>query len=137
VEEQSMKTVDDKMKDQASLPRTPFAATAKQASCSGADRRRSERHPLGAHGLVVPDPRRPQVTDSSLQVIVMNVSLHGVGFRSPAEFLPGTYYGLKIGAGPINLSSTMQIVCSRRREDGLWDVGARFVGKPDPGPAAA
>jgi len=115
----------------------PFARATEEATSGGADRRRSVRHPLASHGLIVPDPRRPGVSTSSLQVLVMNVSLHGVGFRSPAEFLPGTYYGLKIGAGPINLSSTLQIVCSRRREDGLWDVGARFVGKPDSGPAAA
>lgn len=132
-----MSTFDAPPTDVPTAKRNPFAASAERATLTGADRRRSMRHPLGAHGNIVPDPRRPQVSNSSLQVLVMNVSLHGVGFRSPAEFLPGTYYGLKIGAGPLNLSSTLQIVCSRRREDGLWDVGARFVGKPDPGPAAA
>lgn len=134
-----MKSFDPPSTQVPKAKRNPFAMTADNATIVGADRRRSTRHSLGAHGLVVPDPRRPQVSGSSLQVLVMNVSLHGVGFRSPAEFIPGTYYGLKIGAGPLNLTSTLQIVCSRMREDGLWDVGARFVGKPDPnpGPAAA
>ena len=132
-----MKTVDGPASEVSKSTRAPFTSATKAATTSGAERRRSTRHSLGAHGLIVPDPRRPHVRDSSLQVLVMNVSLHGVGFRSPAEFIPGTYYGLKIGAGPINLSSTLQIVCSRLREDGLWDVGARFVGKTDPGPAAA
>ncbi len=132
-----MKTIDERSTEVPKPMRMPFAAAAQSATSGGAERRRSIRHSLGAHGLIVPDPRRPQVSNSSLQVIVMNVSLHGVGFRSPAEFIPGTYYGLKIGAGPLNLSSTLQVVCSRVREDGLWDVGARFVGKPDSGPAAA
>jgi hypothetical protein len=89
------------------------------------DRRRSIRHPLGATGTVTledgtPDPRQ-------LQVMVLNVSLHGVGFRSPVEFREGATFQMRIGAGPLHLSSKFQVVSSRIRGDGTWDIGGRFV----------
>ena len=89
------------------------------------DRRRSIRHPLGATGTVTLDdsPTDPR----QLQVMVMNVSLHGVGFRSPVEFREGSVFQVRIGAGPLHLASKFQVVSCRRREDGTWDVGGKFV----------
>ena len=99
----------------------PAPATGRLA---GADRRRSIRHPLGATGTVTlsaaPDPRQ-------LQVMVLNVSLHGVGFRSPVEFKAGDSFDMRIGAGPLHLTSRFQVVASRLRDDGTWDVGGKFV----------
>ena len=89
------------------------------------ERRRSLRHPLGATGTVMLDesPTDPR----QLQVMVMNVSLHGVGFRSPVEFREGSVFQVRIGAGPLHLSSKFRVVSSRMRGDGTWDVGGPFV----------
>ena len=89
------------------------------------DRRRSLRHPLGATGTIALDesPTDPR----QLQVMVMNVSLHGVGFRSPVEFAEGAVFQVRIGAGPLHLSSKFQVVSSRMRGDGTWDIGGKFV----------
>ncbi len=89
------------------------------------ERRRSIRHPLGATGTVTLDesPTDPR----QLQVMVMNVSLHGVGFRSPVEFIEGQTFEVRIGAGPLHLSSKFAVISSRMRGDGTWDVGGKFV----------
>ena len=89
------------------------------------DRRRSIRHPLGATGTVTLD--ESSTDPRQLQVMVLNVSLHGVGFRSPVEFREGAAFQMRIGAGPLHLSSKFQVVSSRMREDGTWDVGGKFV----------
>src|SRR5688500_20305941 len=101
------------------------SANGRQLSRGVIDRRRSIRHPLGATGTVTLDE---SATDPrQLQVMVLNVSLHGVGFRSPVEFREGASFQMRIGAGPLHLSSKFQVVSSRMREDGTWDVGGRFV----------
>ena len=89
------------------------------------DRRRSIRHPLGATGTITlgdgaADPRQ-------LQVMVLNVSLHGVGFNSPVEFAEGAAHQVRIGAGPLHLSSKFRVISCRTRDDGTWDIGAKFV----------
>ncbi len=89
------------------------------------ERRRSLRHPLGATGTVVLD--ESPIDPRQLQVMVMNVSLHGVGFRSPVEFREGDTFQVRIGAGPLHLASKFQVVSSRMRGDGTWDIGGKFV----------
>jgi hypothetical protein len=88
------------------------------------DRRRGNRQPLGASGLLT---AVGDAVDKQLQVFVLNVSLHGVGFRAPVYFRPGAMYQMRIGSGPLHLTSRLKIVSSREREDGTWDVGAKFV----------
>ena len=56
-----------------------------------------------------------------------NVSLGGVGFRSPIAFKPGAEFTLRIGSGPLHLQSKLRIISSRTREDGTYDVGGKFV----------
>jgi hypothetical protein len=101
------------------------SANGRQVDRGVIDRRRSIRHPLGATGTVTLDesPTDPR----QLQVMVMNVSLHGVGFRSPVEFREGATFQMRIGAGPLHLSSKFMVVSSRMRGDGTWDVGGKFV----------
>jgi hypothetical protein len=36
-------------------------------------------------------------------------------------------YQMRIGSGPLHLTSRLKVVSSREREDGTWDVGAKFV----------
>ena len=65
--------------------------------------------------------------DKQLEVTIVNLSPHGCGFRSPVPFRPGATYTMRIGTGPLYLSSTLQIVSSRDRSDGCFDIGAKFA----------
>lgn len=65
--------------------------------------------------------------DRTRQVLVCNVSLHGVGFRVPQPLDAGGEYCIRIGAGPLQLSARFRVVSSRARRDGLFDVGGQFV----------
>jgi hypothetical protein len=87
------------------------------------ERRRGNRQPLGVSGLVT----EPNAPDKPLEVAVLNVSLHGCAFRSPVAFRPGATYSMRIGTGPLHLTSTIRIISSRDRADGTFDVGAKFV----------
>ena len=89
------------------------------------ERRRSIRHPLGACGVISLDLNAAD--PKQLQVMVINVSLHGVGFRSPVVFEVGERHAMRIGAGPLHLSSNFEVVNVIHREDGMYDVGAKFV----------
>ena len=89
------------------------------------ERRRSNRQPLGAVGVLAEES--DVQFSNQLQVLVMNVSLGGVGFRSPVAFRPGAVYAMRIGTGPLHLKAKLQIVSSRPREDGTFEVGAKFI----------
>jgi hypothetical protein len=65
--------------------------------------------------------------DKHLEVTITDLSPHGCGFRSPVPFRPGATYTMRIGTGPLYLASTLQIVSSRDRSDGFYDVGAKFA----------
>ena len=114
----------------ATAPRSPRPSVAtpfsKPLPRAGSDeRRRSIRHPLGASGVISLDLN---ATDpKQLQIMVINVSLHGVGFRSPVVFEVGERHAVRIGAGPLHLTSNFEVVSVRRREDGMYDIGAKFV----------
>ncbi len=96
-----------------------------QQSSRGIDRRRSIRHPLGATGTITLDDN--SADPHQLQVMVLNVSLHGVGFRAAVEFPEGATHQMRIGAGPLHLSSKFHVISCRMRGDGTWDIGAKFV----------
>ncbi len=81
------------------------------------------RNPLGVVGLLT-ETNSP---DKPLEVAVVNVSLHGCAFTAPVPFRPGAVYTMRIGTGPLHLTSTLRIISSRDRADGLFDVGAKFV----------
>jgi hypothetical protein len=101
----------------------PAAAPLPRAGSS--ERRRSMRHPLAASGMISLDPEA--LEPKQLQVIIINVSLHGVGFRSPVGFVIGDRHAVRIGAGPLHLSSNFEVVNVHEREDGMYDIGAKFV----------
>ena len=87
------------------------------------ERRRGARQPLEMVGVVA----EPVAPDKTLDVAVLNVSLHGCAFRAPVEFRKGALYTMKIGTGALHLTSTVRIVSSRERDDRTWDIGAKFV----------
>jgi hypothetical protein len=87
------------------------------------ERRRGMRQPLGVVGLL----SETGSPDKPLEVSVLNVSLHGCAFTAPVPFRPGTTYTMRIGTGPLHLTSTLRIISSRDRADGMYDIGAKFV----------
>ena len=109
------------------MPVDPTMHDEAETAYAVQERRRSTRQGLGAAGVLTADGDGQRGFKSQLQVLVMNVSLGGVGFRSPVAFRPGSIYSLRIGTGPLHLSSRLQIISSRDREDGTYDVGAKFI----------
>jgi hypothetical protein len=107
------------MKDMADPARQP-----KPSSDSlQIDRRRSTREPVVTVGMI----RSLSHDDSSPeQVLVTNVSLHGVGVRSTRQLSVGTRWAIEIGVGPLHISSRMRIVRCRIRADGTFDIGGEF-----------
>jgi len=127
---ESREVADNGRMTTATAPRPPRPSAEAPTSAplpraSSSERRRSIRHPLGATGLVSFDPQA--VDPKQLQVMIINVSLHGVGFRSPVGFTVGDRHSVRIGAGPLHLSSNFEVVNVREREDGMYDVGGKFV----------
>jgi hypothetical protein len=86
------------------------------------ERRKANRQPLGVVGVLT-----EANSDLQLTVTVLNVSLQGCAFRAPVAYRPGGVYTMRIGAGPLHLSSTVRIISSRDRADGFFDIGAKFV----------
>ena len=89
------------------------------------ERRKSTRQPLGAVGLLSAEGESQ--FKNQLEVLVLDVSLGGVGFRAPVAFRVGATYALRIGSGPLHLKARLRIVSSRNRDDGMFDVGAKFI----------
>jgi hypothetical protein len=107
--------------DEAAL----FSAVFQQETRSGADRRRSYRHPLGAVGVLMGE-NDTEPAAGAHQTLVFNVSIHGVGFRSATPLKIGARHRLRIGSGPLFLAARLQVVSSRLRADGTYDIGAEF-----------
>jgi len=102
---------------------TPRPSTVPpQPSIRPKERRRGNRQSLGVVGTLTETN-----SDKPLDVNVLNVSLHGCGFRAPVAYRPGAVYTMRIGSGPLHLSSTIRIISSRDRADGFFDIGAKFV----------
>ena len=98
------------------------AATGPTAPIPPRERRRENRNQLGVLGILT-----EANSDLRLEVSVLNVSLHGCAFRTPVAYRPGATYTMRIGAGPLHLTSTIRIISSRDRADGFFDIGAKFV----------
>ena len=105
-------------------PTTTGAAPASQPVLpAGIERRRSNREPQMTVATL-----QPVNGDASVdrQVLVCNLSLGGVGFRSAHRFLPQEMYRITVGTGPLFLNARLRIVTCRARPDGTFDVGAAF-----------
>ena len=107
---------------------TPPAAYAAALSGGPAPRARERRRSVRWEHHTVGAVRSEGTPANAvgLQVMVVNVSLGGVGFRSPAAFDVGTRHSLRIGTGPLYLTSRFEVVSCRRRADGLFDVSGSF-----------
>jgi hypothetical protein len=114
-------SVDASHMDDAEL----FCAVFEREKKSGDDRRRSYRHPLGAAGVLMRENDSEPGADS-VHVLVFNVSIHGVGFRSTVPMKIDARRRLRIGSGPLFLAARLKVVSSRVRADGTYDIGAEF-----------
>jgi hypothetical protein len=88
------------------------------------DRRRSTREPMVTRGTL--RAVTALASEAPLEVLVIDVSLHGVGLRSAESLEVGDLYFVEIGAGPLHLTSRGRIVRCRLRRDGNFDIGAEF-----------
>ena len=90
---------------------------------SGAERRRSRRHPVTLPAVL---SGVTETTGEGVEVQVRNISLHGAGFNSVAAIAVEGVYRLHIGAGPLQLNARIRVVSVRQQRDGSWNVGAEF-----------
>lgn len=98
----------------------PEGATAR----SSAEHRRCDRQSVATVGLLFEDG--PNAKSSPIQVLIRDVSLKGVGFRSAITFAIDTLYRCHIGVGPLHMSGRLRIVWCNSRPDGTFDVGGEF-----------
>src|SRR5689334_3662256 len=103
-----------------------FSKVLSETRSTGADRRRSVRHPLGTVGVVMAE-NEAEPSGSSLQVLVFNLSIHGAGLRSPTAVEIATKKRVRLGNGPLLVSALFHVVSCRLRPDGTSDIGAEFV----------
>jgi hypothetical protein len=100
------------------------ASSAPAGQDNPADRRRSPRHAYPTIATLIP---LGMETSHALQVRVINVSLHGVGLRTPVAFDCNAEYCFRIGGDTLNLESRIRVVSSRKRTDGQYDTGAEYI----------
>jgi hypothetical protein len=67
------------------------------------------------------DPKGP-----GRQVLVNDVSLHGVGIRTTFPLELAEFFIIEIGVGPLQLSSRMRVARVRELKDGTYDIGGEF-----------
>jgi hypothetical protein len=104
---------------QASARRSAGGAIA----AYGAERRRSTREQVFTHGLL---RSLAEARATSEQVMVTDVSLHGIGFRSAQRIAIDETFSVEIGVGPLYLSARLRVVRARLRADGTYDMGGEF-----------
>lgn len=102
-----------------------LAANQSSAPTSGAERRRSARLPHAAPAWLSSD-RAAISTSPAQQVHTVDVSQHGVGFRSNSAIDEGDVLCIQIGRGPRQMLSQVRIVRTREDDDGTFQVGAEF-----------
>src|SRR5437660_716205 len=103
---------------------TPAAPDWQDVPIAAADRRRSERKFIQAVARLTASGRERHLNGRT--VTLVDLSLHGAGFLSPAALTVGSMYNLQITSDWLNLSSRVRVVSCREREDQSWDVGAEF-----------
>ena len=87
------------------------------------DRRRSHREPVVTVGTLR-SPETPKAPGR--QVLVHDVSLHGVGMRTTFPLELSEFFIIDIGVGPLHLSSRLRMARVRELKDGTYDIGGEF-----------
>ena len=104
-----------------SLRRKPVPATRNEEA-TGAGRRRSERKPYIIEGWL----SRPNDPGDEIEVVALNVSHHGIGFKMPQPLNLGEFFTMEIGLGEQRMISEVRVVSCRACDGGMFDVGAEF-----------
>ena len=109
-------------------PHAPPTTTPVDRAFGPEDRRRRRRRPTRLPGWAYRggDAAAGRVDE----VVLRNVSPEGAGFVSPVAFDRGEAVSLKIGLGPTRRPRPAEVAFVRRRADGRFDVGVRFVAAP-------
>jgi hypothetical protein len=63
------------------------------------------------------------------RIFVSNISLEGLAFRARAAYEPGAVHYVRLKIGPLHLESPVRIAWCRKRQEGIFDTGAQFVGR--------
>jgi hypothetical protein len=105
-----------------------MVAQTMRSSAAAADKRRRERRrcnrlPADVAAILTP-PGEPAKVN---HVLVSNLGIHGVGFKSARHLSAGEKFQFDMGAGPLRLCGLVRIVSCRSRRDGSYDVGAEFL----------
>jgi hypothetical protein len=93
------------------------------AIVSEADQRQHSRRPTGALARL----RRVVAGEElgMLDVLVRDVSVHGIGIHSPVRLEAGSTHRLELGGSTEPV--LIQVIHCRRRFDGTYDTGARAI----------
>lgn len=107
---------------------TPTAARHTWRHRSPLDERRSfQRETIAARGLISERASRFGGETEGQMVEVLDLTLHGLGFRSPVEFKPGDMHQVIVMAGPLRLSSRFRVAsCRESNQIGQFDIGGEF-----------
>jgi hypothetical protein len=103
--------------------KTPSQAASRPLDDLLTDRRRMLREPVTAKGFVSINALDEE---AGHLVNVVDLSLRGVGFRSPVALGEGDMHQIIIMAGPLRLSSRLRVAFCRLADDGWFDIGAEF-----------
>jgi hypothetical protein len=92
-------------------------------STDAMNRRRSHRQRVETVGSLRAED---QPKDAGRQVLVADVSLHGVGLRTTFQLKLNEVFIIDIGVGPLHLSSRMRVARVRPLPDGTFEIGGEF-----------
>jgi len=88
------------------------------------ERRRSFREAYSVTAWLSPDAQTRN--GRQRQVLVNNLSLHGVGFVASTPLEAEAVHWIVVGAGALRASSRVRIVSCRAKKDGGYEVGGEF-----------
>jgi len=88
------------------------------------ERRRSPRHDYAVAAWL--SSEAGIIKSNQKQVQVFNLSLHGVGLKSPDAISEGAIHWIVIGNGPLHLSARLRVVSCRAEADGQYRIGGEF-----------
>src|SRR5207244_9015797 len=89
------------------------------------DRRRSERTDRQVTAWLS-DASGGRTASSQQEVLVTNLSLHGVGFVARKRVQKDDPHWIVIASDRLSLSTRLRVISVRENPDGGFDVGAEF-----------
>lgn len=108
----------------ASVAHARAAASAEKSTSKKQQIRRSRRETLVTPASLwrFANPNGP-----ATRVYVFNISLGGIAFRCRQTFERDAVHFIRLAAGPLKLEHRIRVVWCRKREEGLFDIGAEFI----------